>query len=136
MCPNPEAVDGLAQAGPRKPGKGAGGALASANIVAIFYPFSQCCEMNISLLSLQTQPNTAPNLFQRGVEYGKYGEAGSCRARHFLEHATSAPPQGAQHRLDLERQLRIAPPKAAGAEVAHSCKRHVWQCLHNSYSRV
>ena len=28
--------------------------------------------MNISLLSLQTQPKTAPNLFQRGVEYGKY----------------------------------------------------------------
>ena len=41
-------------------------------IVAIFYPFSQFCEVNISLLSLQTQPNTAPNLFQRGVEYGKY----------------------------------------------------------------
>ena len=41
-------------------------------IVAIFYPFSQFCEINISLLSLQTQPNTAPNLFQRGVEYGKY----------------------------------------------------------------
>ena len=29
--------------------------------------------MNISLLSLQKQPNTAPNLFQRGVAYGKYG---------------------------------------------------------------
>ena len=41
-------------------------------IVAIFYPFSQFCEINISLLSLQTQPNTAPNLFQTGVEYGKY----------------------------------------------------------------
>ena len=41
-------------------------------IVAIFYPFSQFCEINISLLSLQTQPNTAPNLFQIGVEYGKY----------------------------------------------------------------
>ena len=41
-------------------------------IVAIFYPFSQFCEINISLLSLQTQPNTAPNLFQRGVEYGEY----------------------------------------------------------------
>ena len=41
-------------------------------IVAIFYPFSQFCEVDISLLSLQTQPNTAPNLFQRGVEYGKY----------------------------------------------------------------
>ena len=41
-------------------------------IVAIFYPFSQFCEMNTSLLSLQKQPNTAPNLFQRGVEYGKY----------------------------------------------------------------
>ena len=41
-------------------------------IVAIFYPFSQFCEIIISLLSLQTQPNTAPNLFQRGAEYGKY----------------------------------------------------------------
>ena len=41
-------------------------------IVAIFYPFGQFCEINVSLLSLQTQPNAAPNLFQRGVEYGKY----------------------------------------------------------------
>ena len=41
-------------------------------IVAIFYPFSQFCEIDISLLSLQTQTKTAPNLFQRGVEYGKY----------------------------------------------------------------
>ena len=41
-------------------------------IVAIFYPFSQFCEINITLLSLKTQPNTAPNLFQRGVENGKY----------------------------------------------------------------
>ena len=41
-------------------------------IVAIFYPFGQFCEIYISLLSLQKQPNTAPNLFQRGVEYGKY----------------------------------------------------------------
>ena len=41
-------------------------------IVAIFYPFSHFCEINISLPSLQKQPNTAPNLFQRGVEYGKY----------------------------------------------------------------
>ena len=41
-------------------------------VVAIFYPFSQFCELNMSLLSLQKQPNTAPNLFQRGVEYGKY----------------------------------------------------------------
>ena len=41
-------------------------------IVAIFYPFSQFCEIYVFLLSLQTQPNTAPNLFQRGVEYGKY----------------------------------------------------------------
>ena len=44
----------------------------STYIVAIFYPFSQFCEINVFLLSLQTQPNTAPNLFQRGVEYGKY----------------------------------------------------------------
>ena len=41
-------------------------------IVAIFCPFSQFCEIYISLLSLQKQPNTAPNLFQRGLEYGKY----------------------------------------------------------------
>ena len=40
-------------------------------IVAMFYPFSQFCEIDISLLSLQKQPKTAPNLFQRGVEYGK-----------------------------------------------------------------
>ena len=38
-------------------------------IVAIFYPFSQFCEIGISSLSLQKQPKTAPNLFQRGVEY-------------------------------------------------------------------
>ena len=44
------------------------------HIVAIFYPFSQFCEINISLPSLQTQPKTASNLFQRGVEYGKYAE--------------------------------------------------------------
>ena len=41
-------------------------------IVAIFYPFRQFSEINISLLSLHTQPNTAPNLFKRGVEYGKH----------------------------------------------------------------
>ena len=46
--------------------------IASVTIVAIFYPFSQFCEINVSLLSLQKQPNAAPNLFQRGVEYGKY----------------------------------------------------------------
>ena len=41
-------------------------------MVAIFCPFGLFFEINISLLSLQKQPNTAPNLFQRGVEYGKY----------------------------------------------------------------
>ena len=46
--------------------------LSSSRIVAIFYPFSQLCEIIISLLSLRKQPNTAPNLFQRGLEYGKY----------------------------------------------------------------
>ena len=40
-------------------------------ILAIFYPFGLFCEIDVSLLSLQTQPNTAPNLFQMGVEYGK-----------------------------------------------------------------
>ena len=49
---------------------------ASLSIVAIFYPFSQFCEIIVSLLSLQKQPNAAPNLFQRGVEYGKYGKQG------------------------------------------------------------
>ena len=42
-------------------------------IAAIFYPFSQFCEIIIFLLSLQKQPNAAPILFQRGVECGKYG---------------------------------------------------------------
>ena len=41
-------------------------------IVAIFYPFGQFCEIDVSPLSLQKQPKTAPSLFQRGVEYGKY----------------------------------------------------------------
>ena len=35
-------------------------------ILAIFYPFSQFCEIDVSLPSLQNQPKTAPNLFQRG----------------------------------------------------------------------
>ena len=48
---------------------------ADQGMVAIFCPFSKFCEMNISLLSLQTQPNAAPNLYQRGVEYGKYDSA-------------------------------------------------------------
>ena len=47
--------------------------LAGGDIVAIFYPSSQFCEIIVSLLSLQTQPNRAPNPFQRRVEYGKYG---------------------------------------------------------------
>ena len=58
----------------------------TALIVAIFYPFSQFCEINIYLLSLQTQPNTSPNLFQRGVEYGKYGSAR--KAEHAQRGAT------------------------------------------------
>ena len=41
-------------------------------VVTILYPFSQFYEINISLLSLQKLPNTAPNLFERGLEYGKY----------------------------------------------------------------
>ena len=41
-------------------------------IVAIFCTFSQFCEIGISLLSLQKQPKTAPNLYQRGLEDGKY----------------------------------------------------------------
>ena len=35
-------------------------------IVAIFYPFSPFCEIDISLLSLQTQPNTAQIYFRGG----------------------------------------------------------------------
>ena len=67
------------------------GALASycdsSRIVAIFYPFSQFYEIYISTLGLQTQPNTAPNLFQRGVEYGKYVLSIIChlhRWHHFM----------------------------------------------------
>ena len=44
-------------------------------IVAIFYPSSPFCEITISFLGLQQQPNTAPDLFQRGVEYGKYDDS-------------------------------------------------------------
>ena len=58
------------------PPRGGWGEDLALSIVAMFYPFSQFCEMNISLLSLQKQPNTAPNLFQRGVEYGKYAGGG------------------------------------------------------------
>ena len=47
------------------------------SILAKFYPFSQFCEIDVSLLRLHKQPNTAPNLFQRGVEYGKYDKQGS-----------------------------------------------------------
>ena len=57
-------------------------------IVAIFYPFSQFCEILIFLLSLQKQPNSAPNLFQRRVEYGKYA---LLRCEGGLEHALHAP---------------------------------------------
>ena len=45
-------------------------------VVATFYPFSQFCEIEISPLSLQTQPKASLNLFQRGVDYGKYGNDG------------------------------------------------------------
>ena len=65
---------------PPRPPKAAPGAAPGQDIVAIFYPFSQFCEINISLLSLQTQPNTAPNLFQRGAEYGKYAGAAAAAA--------------------------------------------------------
>ena len=60
-------------------------------IVAIFYPFSQFCEINISLLSLQKQPNTAPNLFQREVEYGKYVHTRSHKNEHAWGNATESP---------------------------------------------
>ena len=49
----------------------------SASRFCLFYPFNQFCEIIFSLLSLQKQPNAAPNLFQRGVEYGKYVHSGS-----------------------------------------------------------
>ena len=35
-------------------------------VVAIFYPFSQFCEMDSSLLSLQKQPKTAPSISEGG----------------------------------------------------------------------
>ena len=66
-----------AQAGQRPEGGKEGGE----DIVTICYPFSQFCEIDISLLSLQKQPNAAPNLFQRGVEYGKVWRRRPWRAR-------------------------------------------------------
>ena len=51
-------------------------------IVAIFYPFGRFREIDVSLLSLQKQPNTAPNLFQRGVEYGEYATKGKGKRIH------------------------------------------------------
>ena len=62
----------------------------AATIVAIFYPFRQFREIHISLLSLQTQPNTAPNLFQRRVEYGKYGDQATPFARRMAPPGTTA----------------------------------------------
>ena len=70
------------------------GGAAATGIVAIFYPFSQFCEINISLLSLQTQPNTAPNLFQRGVEYGKYDRRPRARRWSPSRRSTSQRTQG------------------------------------------
>ena len=40
-------------------------------IVAIFYPFSQFCEIGASLLSLQSSQKQPPRHFRGGVEYGK-----------------------------------------------------------------
>ena len=54
------------------PGRSAAPVCASTRILAIFYSFSRFREINVSLLSLQNQPKTTPNLFQRGVEYGEY----------------------------------------------------------------
>ena len=56
--------------------------------VAIFYPFSQFCEIGIFPPSPNKQPNTAPNLFQRGVEYGKVvigpADCNHCSCNHNL----------------------------------------------------
>ena len=71
-------------------GAGSGMMQCHAHVVAIFYPFSQFCEINISLLSLQKQPNTAPSLFQRGVEYGKY----ATKARREIMHGSGEGLQG------------------------------------------
>ena len=62
-------------------------------IVAIFYPFSQFCEISIFLLNLQKQSNTAPNLFQRGVEYGKY-DGGPWRFPKAMRRQRAAPDRG------------------------------------------
>ena len=50
-------------------------------IVAILYPSSQCCEIDGGLPSLQKQPKTASNLFQRGVEYGKGADSAPLSGR-------------------------------------------------------
>ena len=67
------------------------------------YSTSQFCEIDVSLLSLQNQPKTAPNLFERGVEYGKYalrGLVGEGRPR-------------------AELRAEDADQAAAGAELQH-----------------
>ena len=40
--------------------------------------YSQFCEISTSLLSLQKQQQTSRNLFQRGLDYGKFGSAKFC----------------------------------------------------------
>ena len=47
------------------------------NLVATFYPFSQFCEIGICPPSLEKQPKTARNLFQRRVKYGKWDRGGN-----------------------------------------------------------
>ena len=66
---------------------GAGGIQKTATtyLLVIFYPFSQICEICFFLLSLQKQPKTYPNLFQRGVEYGKYELRTSAETRSSSE---------------------------------------------------
>ena len=64
--------------------------LEATDSVAMFYPFSQFCEIDTCLLSLQKQPKPAPNLFQRGgVEYVKYHWREGCLA---WEHDAVPPP--------------------------------------------
>ena len=84
-------------------------------ILAIFYPFSQFCEIVSFLPSLQKQPRTALNLFQRGVEYGKYVLCTGVRKTYNWMHNTIefiVPPSklviwGAR---DLDHTCHILPP--------------------------
>ena len=109
-------------------------------IVAIFYPSSQFCEIDVSLLSLQTQPDAAPNLFQRGVEYGKYVpisyDLGSRRTKSLPIVILGSSPPNIDHTChilppsEIDLGLRLAVFAGSGGEhLFHRIGRkgRIWQ---------